>query len=453
MNAITIEQAIYGSLDAGGYRFLARSPGFLDDWLDEAQRLCTGFGERPAGVACPLAVFAQPFGRRYVAVVQVADQGTDDAGRPGALGFHLLVLPRAAHRALGGDPFFLAERFPPTWHVRDDLPSLSCPVEPAPSRSVEQVQRVLKRPDGPNLLGGSQVLVDGGRVVFERRTPDLALLRDLWTLLPSSARSELWPASFAFGNALRFHALAVPHPAGDDYVHYHSEEQAGEYPEGRYELSLQTAAEAGDQRELDRLFARRSQADTMRLGIYILAVAIVISLLVGLLNPKPPPAPPNSKQPSTGKEQPPPTSKLDLPPPDQYPSLSRADVDRLTRELSRIASQAGVPPRADIQVRQIALATAQSGPNCLAAPPLLSQELTASLTQFEGLLDGIDRHLGTPNAGRDPGFLCGLGPPERQLRALLWKHGVAAYNDPRLNSFELLERLERVLETVAPTRR
>ncbi len=89
-----IEQAIYGGQDTGGYRFLARSPGFRDDWLAEAERVCTGFGERPAGVACPACVFARPFGRRHVAIVQVADQGQDDTGRPGALAFYLLILPR-----------------------------------------------------------------------------------------------------------------------------------------------------------------------------------------------------------------------------------------------------------------------------------------------------------------------------------------------------------------------
>ena len=31
-----IEQAIYGCQDAGGYRFLGRSPGFRDEWLREA---------------------------------------------------------------------------------------------------------------------------------------------------------------------------------------------------------------------------------------------------------------------------------------------------------------------------------------------------------------------------------------------------------------------------------
>src|SRR6266566_1442206 len=102
MPDIPIEQAIYGSQGPGGYRFLARSPGFLDDWLPEAERLCTGFGERPAGASCRGCVFARPFGPGHVAVVQVADQGRDDAGRPGALGFRLLILPRPLYEDLGG---------------------------------------------------------------------------------------------------------------------------------------------------------------------------------------------------------------------------------------------------------------------------------------------------------------------------------------------------------------
>src|SRR5579871_4508094 len=99
-----IEQALYGSRDAAGYRFLARSPGFRDDWLPEAERLCTDFGERPAGITGSDSLFVQPFASNYVAVVQVADAGSDDAGRPGALLFRLLVLPWTLYADLDGDP-------------------------------------------------------------------------------------------------------------------------------------------------------------------------------------------------------------------------------------------------------------------------------------------------------------------------------------------------------------
>src|SRR5262249_55578639 len=186
------------------------------------------------------------------------DQGTDDAGRPGALAFHLLVLPRKDYTALGGDPFDIAAHFPPQWQARGDLPVLSWSEELFP-RTVEDVRKVLQRSDGPNLLGGSQVLVDGGRLVFERPAPGTQLLPDPWTLLPTCTRSELWPASFAFGNALGFDALVVPRVEAEQFPYYTTEEQAGDYPEGRYELAVQVAAEAGDQAGLDALFARRSQ--------------------------------------------------------------------------------------------------------------------------------------------------------------------------------------------------
>src|SRR5262245_4443714 len=245
MQEIQIEQALYGGQGTGGYRFLARSSGFRDEWLPPAERLCIGFGDRPAGVACPSCVLAKPLDIGHVAIIQVADQGQDDAGRPGALGFRLMVIPRRSYADLGGDPFEIADRFPPPWHNRGDLPVLSWPWAMPPRRTVEQVQSVLKRTaDSPSLLGGAQALVDGGRLVFDRPAPDTELLRGLWMLLPTKARSQLWPASFAFGNELAFDALIVPPCRREALAGYLTEDQAAEYPEGSYELAVQTAAEA-----------------------------------------------------------------------------------------------------------------------------------------------------------------------------------------------------------------
>lgn len=403
-----IEQAVYGSQDAGGYRFLARSPGFLEEWLPEAQRLCTSFGERRGTVACPACVFSHRFGKRHAAIVQVADQGGDDSGRPGALGFYLLVLPRAAYRNLGGDPFAIAERFLPPWRARGDLPGLGWPDEPPPARTVEQVQSVLKRDDGPTLLGGAQVLVDGGRLVFERPAPDTDLLRGLWTLLPTSTRWDLWPASFAFGNALRFDALVVLHAHGEEYAGYVTEQQAGDYPEGRYELNVQIAAEAGDQRGLDALFARRSRVETWRLGLTILALSLVLLLVMKLLPSGPAPQPPGSTPSrSAGPES---------PAAEHYPSLTEAEDRQLAQALSELARQLGVPPP----------------PDSATAGQMLTQ---------------IERRLGPQPTGRDPGEDLARGPVQRRLRALLWRQGVAEYRDPNLNPVELVERLQqKVLE-------
>src|SRR5262249_57750369 len=140
-------------------------------------------------------------------------------------------------------------------------------------------------------------LVAGGRRAFERPAPDPELVRALWLLLPTSTRCTTWPATFAFGNALHFHVVVVPHAPPDDYPNYTTEELAADYPEGRYELALQTAAEAGDQRELDRLFNRRSRAQMARLLGVLLAGGAVIPPLIPWLPLAPPgaPAPPPAR--------------------------------------------------------------------------------------------------------------------------------------------------------------
>src|SRR5262249_7203430 len=75
----------------------------------------------------------------------------------------------------------------------------------------------------------------------------------------------------AFGNALGFDALVVPRATADAYAGYTNEDHAADYPAGYYELHLQMAAEAGDQRELDALLGRRSVKETWRLGLTLLA--------------------------------------------------------------------------------------------------------------------------------------------------------------------------------------
>ncbi len=315
MDDIPIEQALWIGTN-GRFRLLGRSPGFPDEWLTEAEELCAAFGEPPAGVDCPPCVFAQPFGKHHVAVVQVADQ-TPKSEVPNSksefrspksengdshsdkddllssdfgfrisnlhLGFRQLVFPRQAYALLGADPFALADRFPPPWDLRGDLPALSTPPT-LQARTVEEVQQVLKSPEGPALLGGVQALIDGGRLVFQRPAPDTPLLQNLWMLLPASNRGELWPASFAFGNTLRFDVVVTSRPNSDAYEGYLTEDQAADYPQGRYEFNLQVAAEAGDQAELDVLFSRRSRSQTWCLGWLLIAAMLVLLLVMSLVN-------------------------------------------------------------------------------------------------------------------------------------------------------------------------
>jgi hypothetical protein len=319
MPEIAVEQAIYHRAGNDGPTLLASSPGFKDEWRPEVQQLLLDFGDRPPGVPCPSAVFAQPQGKDRVAVVQVADQPVNGPGVPAALGYRVLVLPRNAYTRFLGDPFWVSERLPPDWSARGGLPALSLPVEGLSRRTVAEVQTVLKRlksgaltedqdvpddseePDrtadnseGPALLGGVQVLIDGGRLLFERPGPDTRLLHGLWTLLPYATRSQLWPASFAFSNALHFDAVVVRQAIAQDFEDYTTEDQAADYPEGRYELRLQIAAEAGDQQELDALLSRRTAAETCRLGLTVLVLAGLLVLASRILLPTGSPEGPTS---------------------------------------------------------------------------------------------------------------------------------------------------------------
>jgi hypothetical protein len=414
-----IEQAIYGSHDTGGYRFLARSPGFREDWQSEAELLCTRFGERPAGIACPAAVFARPFAQDQVAIVQVADQGSDDAGRPGALAFRLLILPASLYADLGGDPFHLAEQFPPSWQARQLLDSLDLPGTRAPARAVEGIQKILNVPNSPTLLGGVQALVEGKRLVFERTSPDLPMVRSLWELLPQEARCSLWPASFAFSNKHRFDVLVAPHAEGPDYVGYLSETQAGDYPEGCYELSLQAAVEAGDQAALDSLLAGRKKKRTVPLIAALLAVLILSPLGLAVLSHFFPPAEQPDRQPASGSTA---DEPLSLPPVEECPALTGPQRSRLARALQELGTRLAIPlPEG------------------------------SSTKDLENTLAAFDARLGTPDPRRDPGPLRQYGPLQRQLRALLWKHGAAGYTSPGLSPEEMVEKLQK--KWISPPRK
>jgi hypothetical protein len=257
--------------DPRGVRVVAQTDEFD---APEAERIAVLFGPRPAALACPVAHFACPFGSKHVAVVRVED-------RPGGrLGFRFLVMARDLYRHLG-DPFAVADRYPPDWTATGRLADLAWPMEVLPERTLEQLDAILKRGDVSLLLGAAQALVDGNRVLLTRSEPGEPFVRDLWHLLPDRTRCDLWPATFAFSDELGFHAAVGPTlpPAGGD-VRVLPEAAVLDYPQSSYELALQTAIESGDRAALRKLLARRTADDTIRIGLSILAFSLVVAVVL-----------------------------------------------------------------------------------------------------------------------------------------------------------------------------
>jgi hypothetical protein len=259
----TIAQAVVGD---GGV--LARSDDFDEDWRPEVERIVEGFG-LPRGVVAPECLFAVPFAGRRVAVVSVS-------GRR----FRFLILARALYDVIP-DPFVIAERFPPRWDA--PLPSLEWPSEPLPKRTVAQLDAIFKHGDGPFLLGACQTLVDSGRIALSREHPEPRLCRDLWNLLPDSTRRQTSLATFAYATVPGFGLVVLPEVPDGGLPGYLTEDQTRDYPESRYERELQTAVEAGDQRTIDRLLARRTSTETLRLALWMVLGAAVASVAMRVI--------------------------------------------------------------------------------------------------------------------------------------------------------------------------
>ena len=155
-------------------------------------------------------------------------------------------------------------------------------------------ERTVENSESPAMLGGAQILVDGGRLVFERPDGDLRLAAGLWLLLPETTRARLWPTSFAFSAELEFDLLIVPRVDDEILESYTTEEQAADYPAGAYEFALQHAVETKDQNALDAVFNKRDGRQTIRLAVTILVLvsaAVLISRWLELGSPPQRPLP------------------------------------------------------------------------------------------------------------------------------------------------------------------
>ena len=263
--------------DANGPRTAAKSAGIPFDWEECTLRVAARFGPRPDDTPCPAALMVVDIDKAHVAVVQIADAPAHGNGFV-PLRFRFLILETRTYDLLG-DPFAVADAFPATANETGELPTLEWPAQPLPQRKVETILALLKSGDMPLLLGATQALLDGGSLLLIESEPQNDVLRSVWQLLPDRSRSELRMATFAFSGELGFQVWAMPKAPEPWPERTLTAEQTRDYPEGRYELALQVAAEGGQQADLDRLLARRSSKDVLRLAASMVAFALVAALI------------------------------------------------------------------------------------------------------------------------------------------------------------------------------
>ncbi|MGL6074534.1 MAG: hypothetical protein ACRC8S_10280 [Fimbriiglobus sp.] len=182
--------------------------------------------------------------------------------------FTFTILPLAVYRERP-DPFLWAE------HPQGDFT--------LPVRTTQNLMQIFQTGDLPWLLGSTQILLDGGKLILIRPDSAEASLRQLWSLLPTATQADLRFTTFAnhFEPHWQIQALAVAPANWPDSCF--TEDQARDTPEGRHELALQVAVESGDETALQQLLGRRTSQQTLRMVALLVAFAMVSGVIVKVL--------------------------------------------------------------------------------------------------------------------------------------------------------------------------
>jgi hypothetical protein len=184
--------------------------------------------------------------------------------------FHIQIIPTGQY-ATRPDPFLWAEHPDGEFEI--------------PPRTTESLNAMFRMPDTdlPWLLGGCQTLLNGNKLILIRPSGSDTEIRKLWKMLPTPTQAEVRFATLAphLGFGCDFTVLPeAPDvwPAG-----HANEEQTRDTPEGRYELALQVAVESGDEASLQRLLARRTSDQMLRIMASVVGGMIVVGVVVRLV--------------------------------------------------------------------------------------------------------------------------------------------------------------------------
>ncbi|MFO0936052.1 MAG: hypothetical protein U0798_05980 [Gemmataceae bacterium] len=262
--------------DSSGPRVLGRSPEIPFEVEEQALSIVLRFGARGSASTIPAGTFllkSRTGDRLFLGSF---------AESPGLESTLLFRLTYFAHKFRPlVDPFRFAERFPANG-AKGELPLIDWEPVPEPHRPVEAIRELLKTGDSPLLLGVTQALLDGCKIAISTKEASPEFVQQVWQLMPEMARWETTFTTFAASVELNVDlavvAEGVPIPPG-----FLTAEQARDYPEGRYELSLQLAAEEGNQHKLDKLFSRKTSNQVLRMVITMIVFAFIAIVIIRLL--------------------------------------------------------------------------------------------------------------------------------------------------------------------------
>lgn len=218
--SVRYDQAVYGSFAfcRRGYGVLARSSDCRPEWLAAFKAACQRYGEPPAGVGEATALFARRIDRGPWMIVGVFPQGSDDAGRPGALAFHALFVDRWTYARAGADPFAFAGLTRGNWGAADldaTLPPGRATIRRAPfRRTIEPLASHEAEHEHDGEIESIDEIVAaiarGRRVAIQSAGPIDRLARVVWRALPFRARLRASVATWAFDNTNGFDLAALP---------------------------------------------------------------------------------------------------------------------------------------------------------------------------------------------------------------------------------------------------
>ncbi len=204
---VRCEQAVYGSFAfwSRGYALLSSSAGCRADWLDALKAAGQKFGERPPGVLDQPCTFALRISKGPWMIVDVAPQGDDDQGRPGALAFHAVFVNPWSYWLGGGWPFEFAKALRRDWSPDDQD-------RPLPARLIVLSSRNRPRPpaEDPRVAAIVAAMRQGRRVIVVSPTPIDDLAQAAWQRLPAWLRCKASVATWAYGTANHFDLTALP---------------------------------------------------------------------------------------------------------------------------------------------------------------------------------------------------------------------------------------------------